>query len=220
MWSYNEQTNRLEHVRRPLHNCCWHHKEGRANDKNSKHLRSESKGDRRETSGETELAINKQARGRRHGARGRLGRPQPKLRTEVHRVQGSRILGTKYWREWAGIWKLWPIHSLLDAERKLGIIHHRLDLGQPTVWKLDDFGWESCQGVWSRDHRMGGGQGEAGGSRRHNGCTVDPGSHIAGGQGVGWETLERAGKGKGILWSGEHRQRLRERSRVVPGSTG
>jgi len=67
---------------------------------------------------------------------------------------------------------------------------------------------------------MGGGHGEAGESMRHTSHRLEHSSHVTGGQDTCWDTLERAGKGKGILGSGEHRWQHREQSGVVPGSTG
>jgi len=83
-----------------------------------------------------------------------------------------------------------------------------------------DFGSESCDRVWSKEHRMGGRHGEAGGRRRHTGHRVEPSSHVVGGQGAGCETVERAGQGKSISGSGEHSWGCRVRSRVLPGGTG
>jgi len=135
-------------------------------------------------------------------------------------MEGSCRLQRNYWRARAGNWKYWPTLSLLDEGWKRGCIHHRPGLRQLTVWKLDDFGGESCHGVWSRDHRMGGRHRETGGRKRHTGCRVEPSGHVAGGQRAGCTTLARAGKGKGIPGSGEHRRRRREWCWVVPRSTG
>jgi len=140
--------------------------------------------------------------------------------TEVHRPEGSHIPGSHYRRAWAGNWTSQLTLSPLDEEHKPGRIHHRPDLSQPTVWKMEDFGGGSCHRVWSQDHKMGGGHGEEGESRRQTRCRVEPGGHVTGRHRAGWETQEREGKGKSILWSGEHRQWRWERSRVLPGSTG
>jgi len=134
-------------------------------------------------------------------------------------MEGSRRLGRNHRRVQAGNWKWRPTHWLLDEEWKPGCIYHGPDLGQPTVWKLDNFGWESCHGVCSRDHGMGGRNGEAEGSRRHTGRRVERSGHVAGVQVACWDTLQRAGKGKGRAGRREHRRQRREQSQVEPEST-
>jgi len=194
-WVYKERKNRLEQECKWWCNCNSHQQEGWEDDKDPKHLRSVSKGDRRDTSNETELADNRQAEGRWHGGYRRLQRPLPMLGPNVHRMEGSLVLGRNYTQAWAGNWKWWQAHSVLDKEQMRGRINHRPDLGEPTVFKVDDVGGESFHGVWSWDHWMGGGHVEAVGSRRHPCHRVEPAGHVTGGQGAGWEALERAGKG-------------------------
>lgn len=52
---------------------------------------------------------------------------------------------------------------------------------------------------------MGEGHGKAEGSRGHIRHRVESSGHCTGGKGEGGETMESAGKGKGLCGSGAHR---------------
>ena len=138
---------------------------------------------------------------------------------EVHRIEGIHIMGRNYRWVPAGNWKWRLTHTPLEEEQKWGQIYHKPNHGQPTIWKVDHFGWKSCHRVWSRDLRMGGGYQAAGWSRRHTGHRVEPSGHVAEGQGAGWETLKRLANRKCIPGSGDYMWRHREQSHVVPAST-